>query len=198
MKDVTDACPRVARAALRDDARGEGREWITAVLESPMHVEQTALHMGASQTFIERRERQESLRAWVGPRRPDFERAQPPAAPIRDAGAISEAARNALAASKSNETTEVEEPSNGPTDPKLLMLIAMVERMTGEKVRIYVPSSLEADAATERAAKDIQEAASRREAAAAAAAPVSREKATGVYLKEPGGAETAQQIDLAL
>jgi len=145
-----------------------------------MRIEQSALHMGATHTLVERRQRQEAPRAWAGP---GSERSR---SAVADTGAISAEAREALAASKTGDAAAADDLNNGPTDPKLLMLIAMVERMTGEQVRVYVPSSLEADAPTERAAKEIQEAASKREAAAARAAPSGSDEARG------------QQVDIAI
>lgn len=89
-----------------------------------------------SRHFAETRsERSESLRSWIGARRPDFEgreSAAPNAQPIVE---ISTSAR----AAQSSESAAVEaaDPTDG--DPFLTMLRVMLEWITGEPVRIFRP-----------------------------------------------------------
>lgn len=99
---------------------------------------------------------EESLRAWVGDRRPDFEQRgdaqglrplNPPltVATLSDAGrqaAAQASANDAQAASAADEATD---PSGN--DPKVLMLIGLIEALTGRKVRLFDPNSIKHDGA---------------------------------------------------
>lgn len=101
---------------------------------------------------------EESLRAWVGDRRPDFEqrgdaqglRPLNPqtgltVATLSDAGrqaAAQASANDTQAASAADETTD---PSGN--DPKVLMLIGLIEALTGRKVRLFDPNSIKHDGA---------------------------------------------------
>jgi len=113
------------------------------------------LFLGAEHTAVARRERSETLRAWTGQTRPDFEgsreandrRLLPSAAVMR----ISDAAR-ALANAPppvsaepvaSGEAKAIEAAADAVTnDPFLQLIMSMVEMMTGRPVRVFAASEL--------------------------------------------------------
>ncbi|HCI14711.1 MAG TPA: hypothetical protein DFK12_12415 [Gallionellaceae bacterium] len=104
---------------------------------------------------------EESLRAWVGDRRPDFEqRGDARAQGLRPlnpqtgvtVATLSDAGRQAAARHQSgvsadavSATTETANPAEN--DPKMLMLIGLIEALTGRKVRLFDPNSIKHDGA---------------------------------------------------
>ena len=104
-----------------------------------MRVIESQLNAQAAHQASQKRTVRESLRSWVGDRRPDFER--PPgnagvgatqvqiSAPARAIQAAeTRADQSATAINKANE-----EIAN---DPKLQLLKAMIERLTGQKIKL--------------------------------------------------------------
>lgn len=100
---------------------------------------------------------EESLRAWVGDRRPDFEQrgeAQGlrPLNPQLTVATLSDAGRQAAArhqagvsADAASSTDEAANPAEN--DPKMLMLIGLIEALTGRKVKLFDPNSIKHDGA---------------------------------------------------
>lgn len=105
-------------------------------------------HASSRQVAVE-----ESLRAWIGPQRPDFEgrAAESRAALQSTVATISDAARQASAhaqaaasasadAQAASESAESAEQAGN--DPKLQVLIGLIEALTGKKVRLFNPDEL--------------------------------------------------------
>lgn len=112
----------------------------------------TSQHASFRQVTVE-----ESLRAWVGPQRPDFEgrTAGNQADPGSTVAMISDAARRAAAhaqvqatahapASANTQATSENEGATDPisNDPKLQAIIGLIEALTGKKVRLFNPNEL--------------------------------------------------------
>lgn len=102
-----------------------------------MRIESSQLLLASTHEFVRQTERDETLRAWRGDRRPDFEGRGPGRPPRVDTSEISDGAR---AAAETQETEASAEDGSG-LSPKLQFLIALVERLTGQKVRIIDPSN---------------------------------------------------------
>ena len=104
-----------------------------------MKIASAELQLASSHSSMQRHEVNESLRAWTGPRRPDFEgrgaSTQPPARPQV---VISEAGKVAAAAGAIDK--EVEE--NIDEDPRMLLMRLMLEALTGKSARIFDASEL--------------------------------------------------------
>ncbi len=106
-----------------------------------------ASHNAASHNTV-----RERLRAWIGDKRPDFEAmekagsgAAPPAPSL---ATISEAGRNAAqtaaAAPQSNEAQAIQEAADAvERDPLLGLLRAVVEMLTGHKIRLTTSADLQ-------------------------------------------------------
>lgn len=106
-------------------------------------------HTSSRQVIIE-----ESLRAWVGPQRPNFEgraagnsaaAAQLTVAKISAAGreiaARAQTSANVSADTQAaSESEEAIDQAGG--DPKLQVLIGLIEALTGKKVRLFNPNEL--------------------------------------------------------
>jgi len=97
-----------------------------------MKISSSDIQLSSQHAAVEKHSLRESLRAWVGTERPDFERSgRPPNRPFLDQVSISEQAR---AAQKSDAVSDPQEEVNN--DPRMQLLISMVEAMTGRKIRI--------------------------------------------------------------
>jgi len=116
-----------------------------------MKIEQSSVRLAGQHTYTKEVSRTETLRAWVGDQRPDFEamgdNGQGAQASARVA--ISDAARQAVAAAsaqRDNAVTQEEQAGavdeagavsdDTLNDPKLDLLIRIVEALTGRKVKI--------------------------------------------------------------
>jgi len=93
-----------------------------------MKIASATLALQSAHALSVREESRESLRAWIGPRRPDFEGRE--SAPVR----ISEAGRTARAreARAADEADELVD-----RDPRLALVRRMVEMLTGERVSVF-------------------------------------------------------------
>ena len=99
-----------------------------------MKIVSSGMQMASSHASAQHHEVKETLRMWVGDRRPDFEgRGRPPAAPA-DLVSISEAGRAAQGGEASAVEEAAEEASN---DPRLTLLRAMLRYFTGRDVEIF-------------------------------------------------------------
>lgn len=106
-------------------------------------------HASSRQVAVE-----ESLRAWVGPQRPDFEgraagnsaaAAQLTVATISAAGReiAARAQTSANASADTQAASESEEAiDQASRDPKLQVLIGLIEALTGKKARLFNPNEL--------------------------------------------------------
>jgi len=97
-----------------------------------MKIANSSIRMEASHAEVSRREVRESLRAWIGPRRPDFE-GNGASTPLPSATVeVSAAARSAQSADASKETTGDAEAA--PAELRLIK--AMVEMLTGRRIKL--------------------------------------------------------------
>lgn len=104
----------------------------------------TGQHASFRQVTVE-----ESLRAWVGPQRPDFEgrTAENRADLGPTVATISDTARRAAAHAPASATTQATSENEDATDPisndpKLQAIIGLIEALTGKKVRLFNPGEL--------------------------------------------------------
>lgn len=101
-----------------------------------MKIANASLEMASSHVLKQSSSVRESLRMWVGSQRPDFEGRNRPAAhePVQ----ISDAGKNAQ---QSDSIDNKKDASNG--DPRIQMLISLIEALTGRKVTIFDASQLQ-------------------------------------------------------
>jgi len=103
-----------------------------------MKIASSNLELQSSHAQSSKLEVKESLRMWVGQRPQEQRPAAPPPAPPRPTVVISDAARAQQAA----ETQAAGDAASGAEgDPRMQMLISLVEALTGHKVRLYKPDS---------------------------------------------------------
>lgn len=109
-----------------------------------MKIASSALQMESSHTRLQRHEVRESLRAWVGDRRPDFEGGAGGRPPLPEPVRISDAGK----AAQSSEATAIEDGIDAAeNDPMLRLVRAMVEILTGRSVRVFDASELKTESA---------------------------------------------------
>lgn len=111
-----------------------------------MIIESSAINMFSSSSFIERHEKKESLKAWTGDERPDFEgrnAALKPANPInsinnskKDLVKISDKAKNLKPAAEPEADIALSEMDR----MKILLIEKLMESLTGKKVKIKIMS----------------------------------------------------------
>lgn len=95
-----------------------------------MKIANASLQMESGHAEVSHRQVRESLRTWVGPRRPDFEGGDPPSALV-DVSAAARASQSAEA--KAVEDAEVEADSS----PELQLIKSMIEMLTGRRIRVF-------------------------------------------------------------
>lgn len=95
-----------------------------------MKIANASLQMESGHAEVSHRQVRESLRTWVGPRRPDFEGENPPSALVD----VSAAAR----ASQSAEVKAVEDADGeAESSPELQLIKSMIEILTGRQIRVF-------------------------------------------------------------
>ena len=105
-----------------------------------MKIASSDILLNSQHASVEKHSLHESLRAWVGTERPDFEgRGRPIKRPAADTVSISAQGR---AAQKSDAVSETQDALEN--DPRMQLLISMVEAMTGRKIRILSLKDLQA------------------------------------------------------
>jgi hypothetical protein len=109
-----------------------------------MKIASSDIILSSQHASVEKHSLRESLRAWVGAERPDFEgRGRAINRPAVDRVSISEQGK---AAQKSDAVSDTQEAVDN--DPRLQLLISMVEAMTGRKIRILSMKDLQPANAT--------------------------------------------------
>lgn len=94
--------------------------------------------MESGHAEVSHRQVRESLRAWVGPRRPDFEGGGQPSALVE----VSTAAR----ATQSAEAEAVEDAAEeAENSPELQLIKSMVEMLTGRRIRVVSAADIRGD-----------------------------------------------------
>lgn len=105
-----------------------------------MKIASSDITLSSQHSAVEQHSLRESLRAWVGTERPDFEgRGRTPNRPAVDQVSISAQGR---AAQQSEAVSDPREAAEN--DPRLQLLISVVEAMTGRKIRILSMKDLQA------------------------------------------------------
>lgn len=103
-----------------------------------MKIADASLQMESAHAAVSRREVRESLRAWAGPRRPDFEGRAAPSALV----AVSEAARASEAADSQAVKDAATEAAGSPG---LQLIKSMIEMLTGRRIRVITAEDLGAE-----------------------------------------------------
>lgn len=113
-----------------------------------MKIESSNITFLSQRAFLQETTRKETLRAWVGAQRPDFEGRGQPAALVRERQA--EAVRNAAAAQAkisaeaqpAKKTAPTDDEYDPEKDPKLRLIILIIEKLTGKKVHLLSAKDL--------------------------------------------------------
>ena len=95
-----------------------------------MKIANASLQMESGHAEVSHRQVRESLRAWVGPRRPDFEGGEQPSALV-DVSAAARATQSAEAEAVEGAEGEVE------SSPELQLIKSMIEMLTGRRIRVF-------------------------------------------------------------
>lgn len=106
-----------------------------------MKIASASLQMASSHTSLQRHEVKESLKMWIGQRRPDFAgdgSAGP--RPQLDSVTLSETGK----AAQSAEATKDAQDAAIDNDPKMILIRSMLEKMLGHKIRLFDSAELEA------------------------------------------------------
>ncbi|UCV02830.1 VCBS repeat-containing protein [Dechloromonas denitrificans] len=106
-----------------------------------MKIASANLQMASAHTSLQRHEVKESLKMWVGQRRPDF--AGDGAAgrrPQLDSVTLSEAGK----AAQSAEATKDAQDAAVDNDPKMILIRSMLEKMLGHKIHLFDAAELQA------------------------------------------------------
>ncbi|QEL64552.1 hypothetical protein OTERR_10760 [Oryzomicrobium terrae] len=142
-----------------------------------MHITQSILEQRSSHAAQSQREVSESLRAWVGDRRPDFEGQSAPTNQTGAAGAINsgngasgvpdalrplvELSQAALAAQQNDSANAANQNPVGQAvaasdpngdnglDPRMKLLKAVIEMLTGQTIQLFNARDISAPAATD-------------------------------------------------
>lgn len=105
-----------------------------------MKIASATLQLESSHAKLQHHELRESLRAWVGDRRPNFEGRPPQPPPRPEPVHISDAGK----AMQSSETDAIEQSMDAAdNDPVLGLIKAMVFMLTGRKVKVFNPADLQ-------------------------------------------------------
>lgn len=104
-----------------------------------MKIASANLQMASSHASLQRREITESLKMWVGPRRPDFANDNNRSLPaLTDSINISEAGKAAQSADSMKEAQDAAVDN----DPGLTLIRSMLEFLTGRKMQVFDASEL--------------------------------------------------------
>lgn len=111
-------------------------------------------HANSRQTFVD-----ESLRAWVGQQRPDFEGSQKGASiPITQSVMVSISVAGRQASTDAHAAEIADATDQASNDPKMQVLISLIELLTGQKVRVFNPNDMNLSDAELQAQQDAQQA----------------------------------------
>jgi hypothetical protein len=110
-----------------------------------MKIAESSITLQSQHASIEHKTVNESLRLWTGNTRPDFEgqaRGRPQPAAIVNISEVARTAQKEEAAAVENSAEQAE------NDPKVQLILRMVEAMTGQKIRLLRAEELQPDQAT--------------------------------------------------
>lgn len=126
-----------------------------------MKIESSHIGLSSQHAYSSRSSVEESMRAWVGQRRPDFEgnrSANRSAAVQSTMATISAAGKQASADAQA--ASEAQDAANqASNDPKLQLLIGLLESLTGRKVKLFNANDLKLDDASRARLQQTSEAA---------------------------------------
>ena len=112
--------------------------------ERIMKIQNAEISLSGQHQAVRKHGKSESLRAWVGNQRPDFEgRGLRPV--VRDSVALSAQARAAAqadTASRPANAGEIDPEAALENDPRAQLIRMMVEALTGEKIRVRAPANI--------------------------------------------------------
>lgn len=124
-----------------------------------MKIDTSTVTMAATHSASSRDEVRETLRAWVGDRRPDFEAAErtdgeSPSVHVTLSSAARQAQKNAAATQATSEATAPDEVSDAATDetdrdPALRLIKLVVEMLTGTKIKVHSAADITAALSTQ-------------------------------------------------
>lgn len=108
-----------------------------------MKIASASLQLASSHASTQRHEISESLKMWVGPRRPDFanENTSGSRPRLTDSVTLSDAGK-AASNVKSADNADNDEIDN---DPKLSLIRSMIEMLTGQRIKIFNASELQTE-----------------------------------------------------
>lgn len=125
-----------------------------------MRIQNSAIQMASQHQAVQKHSKSESLRTWVGNRRPDFEgNGERGGLSIRDRVALSEQARAAAQSSGTEKTAEAAaiDPDKAlENDPRAMLIRLMIEAFTGKKIKVTSAEGIKSDAAAQPAAQASQ------------------------------------------
>lgn len=120
-----------------------------------MKIESSTVALESQHASMERTTVRESLRTWTGNARPDFER-RGQALSSAAAVSISDAAK--LAQTQETEALEMQ-ADESERDPKIQLILRMLEAMTGHKIKLIKAEDLQLDQKTQKQLENTQHAA---------------------------------------
>lgn len=137
-----------------------------------MKIESSSIGLASQHASSRKVAVEESLRAWVGPQRPDFEnrasgnnthnnighaQLQLTVATISAAGR--QAASSAQSAADAETVTEAQNAADqASNDPKIQLLISLIEALTGRKIKLFNPNDMKVGDAAQAQAQQAAEA----------------------------------------
>ncbi len=108
--------------------------------EAAMKIQSSAVLLAGQHQAVQKHSKFESLKAWVGNRRPVFEgNGGQGQLPVRDSVALSRQAQAAMQASAKNQTSksDVVDPEKAlENDPRAMLIRLMLEAFTGKKIHL--------------------------------------------------------------
>lgn len=122
-----------------------------------MKIDSSAIQMTSQHAATDKTEKKETLRAWIGDRRPDFEGRQKGALQaMADAVSLSQQAQ---AAQPTKQVASSDEEVGPEDDFRIQLLVQMIERITGHKIKLFSMKDLRGlDQATQQNIQQAQEA----------------------------------------
>lgn len=114
-----------------------------------MKIQSSEVLLSGQHKAVQKHSKSESLKAWVGNQRPDFEgRARVGQLPVRDSVALSRQAQSAMQAAGNDKTAKSEavDPDKAlENDPRAMLIRLMVEALTGKKINLTSLKATQAD-----------------------------------------------------
>jgi len=105
-----------------------------------MKIENSAINLSSQRASSLQVTVEESLRAWIGKERPDFEGRAPKNTPPPQLTTATLSAEGCHACACAEAQKESEQKTS---DPKMIFLIGLIEALTGQKIRLFSASELE-------------------------------------------------------